>query len=81
VGIWTVVQWQDTFGDWHDVEGWQRTPDDGYQKTWWVAAKDLGTGPFRRAVNRIQSGRLLITSESFYLPEIPGQRVTVEVSF
>jgi hypothetical protein len=22
-GAWTVVQWQDTAGNWHDVEGWQ----------------------------------------------------------
>jgi hypothetical protein len=25
--LWTVVQWQDRGGNWHDVEGWQGTPD------------------------------------------------------
>lgn len=46
-GAWTVVQWQDSAGNWHDVEGWRGTLDDRGVRRWWVDAKDFGTGPFR----------------------------------
>lgn len=50
--LWTVVQWQDALGEWHDVTGWQGIPDDvlktGYiVKLWWVEKRDTNTGPFR----------------------------------
>jgi hypothetical protein len=49
--LWTVVQWQDRGGNWHDVEGWQGTPDgivDGEgRKTWWLFRELFGQGPFR----------------------------------
>jgi len=82
--LWTVVQWQDGSGDWHDVEGWQGTLDDiqneiGY-KVWWVAKSGLGTGPFRWLVYQSKGGRLLATSEPFYLPGFKGGTVMVEVS-
>lgn len=76
-----VVQWQDAWGDWHDVEGWRGTLDDvstdtdgkivGH-KTWWVAAKDLGKGPFRWQGHRCANGKLLATSAPFYLPGSQG---------
>lgn len=77
-GLWTVVQWQDALGGWHDVEGWQGALDKGDRKTWWVDKTDLGKGPFRWAVT--QSGELLATSELFYLPDSVGQTVKVSVS-
>jgi hypothetical protein len=52
---WTVVQWQDERGDWHDVTGWQGILDgvlkidqlDYGTKLWWVEKKDTDSGPFR----------------------------------
>jgi hypothetical protein len=79
-GLWTIVQWQDGFGDWHDVQGWQGTLDDGYQKRWWVAEKDFATGPFRWALYQGQGGALLDVSASFYLPDRAGIVVEVEVA-
>jgi len=85
----TVVQWQDPWGMWHDVEGWQGTLDgvevgeDGAVvglKLWWVGGADLGTGPFRWRVTHGQGGRLLGTSEPFGLPSAANTTLTVEVS-
>ncbi|MFZ1752086.1 MAG: hypothetical protein WAU10_00005, partial [Caldilineaceae bacterium] len=45
-GAWTVVQWQDKPGKWHDVEGWQGHVRNGWIR-WRVAPKDWQTGPFR----------------------------------
>lgn len=77
-GLWTVVQWQDNLGDWHDVEGWQGTLDEGDVKVWWVARADLGKGPFRWLVT--QGGELVATSEAFYLPGSAGETTRVSVS-
>ena len=74
-GLWTVVQWEDAFGDWHDVEGWRGTLDTDDNKVWWVDKSDLGKGPFRWVVT--QNGELLATSESLYLPESVGETVEV----
>lgn len=77
-GIWTVVQWQDALGDWHDVAGWQGTLDEGNVKTWWVGAEDLGTGPFRWVVQF--DGEALGTSAVFLLPQQPGEKLIVPIS-
>jgi hypothetical protein len=86
--LWTVVQWQDNQGAWHDVTGWYANLDrvmvDEFgtvvgEKNWWVAAGDLGTGPFRWLVYDKQEGDLLASSEPFDLPAQPGQRVLIEV--
>ncbi len=77
-GLWTVVQWQDALGGWHDVGGWQGALDAGDRKTWWVDKADYGKGPFRWMVT--QGGELMATSEPFYLPEATGQIVRVSVS-
>jgi hypothetical protein len=79
-GAWTVVQWQDTTGNLHDVEGWQGWLDANGGKAWWVAAKDFGTGPFRWRSYQSQGGEPLFTSESFYLPHAAGETVRVEAS-
>ena len=28
-GMWTIVQWRGSLGEWYDVEGWQGTLDEG----------------------------------------------------
>jgi len=87
--LWTVVQWQDAWGEWHDVEGWQGTLDtvavgeNGEivgQKLWWVATADLGKGPFRWLVYESERGKRLSASETFYLPDSKGETAPVEVS-
>lgn len=80
--LWTLVQWQDHQGNWHDVEGWQGLLDElmnaqGY-KSWWVAPGDLGRGPFRWAIYKSEGGTLLHTSEPFNLPATSGERLTIE---
>lgn len=87
---WTVVQWQDGHGGWHDVDGWQGTFDEivydwqtgrstGY-KIWWVSPADLGTGPFRWVIYRKPKDGLLMASQAFFLPGHAGQQITVEVA-
>jgi hypothetical protein len=86
--LWTVVQWQDRQGHWHDVQGWQGTLDEAVvedgqplgHKTWWVGAGDLGKGPFRWLVQRNTGGRVLATSAPFDLPGYNKATVTVEVT-
>ena len=81
--LWTIVQWQDRAGGWHDVTGWQGTLDEAVstegQKVWWVADEDLGTGPFRWVVYQGRAGRELACSEPFDLPGAVGETVRVEV--
>lgn len=77
-GAWTVVQWQDSAGNWHDVEGWQGVIE-GNQKTWWVDAKDFRTGPFRWVVYAEQNGQILSQSNPFYLPTGATETVMVEL--
>ena len=79
-GIWTVVQWQDRAGDWHDVEGWRGKLDTTGQKMWWVAHKDFGAGPFRWALYASQGGPLLTASDPFYLPSQAHQMASIVVS-
>ncbi len=78
-GLWSVVQWQDGLGGWHDVEGWRGGMDDQNRQVWWVAPKDMGTGPFRWLVLDRDGGEILATSEPFYLPAVPGQLLVIEV--
>lgn len=68
-GVWTIVQWVDEFGEWHDVSGWQGTVELDGSQTWWVAPDDLGKGPFRWQVYASENGDLLATSDEFMLPE------------
>jgi len=76
--LWTIVQWQDGLGGWHNVEGWQGTLDDGTHKVWWVDAADLGKGPFRWLVE-LDDGMLAV-SEPFDLPAAAGESVKRFVS-
>jgi len=82
--LWSIVQWQDSLGMWHDVDGWQGTPDaiitGGATKTWWVNKTDLGKGPFRWVIYAADKNKWLAESPSFYLPKTPGQKVEIVVS-
>jgi hypothetical protein len=75
--LWTIVQWQDSLGNWHDIEGWQGKLDDNYKKVWWVAPADFGKGPFRWMVYRHEKGEALVASELFYLPRTADETVRV----
>jgi len=81
--LWTAVQWQDHYGIWHTVEGWQGTLDEIENgkgtKTWWIGKADMGTGPFRWLIYQSYQGKLLAKSSPFYLPGLVEQTVKVEV--
>jgi hypothetical protein len=83
LNLWTVVQWQDGVGDWHNVDSWQGILDSIHDhkgdKIWWVLPYSYGTGPCRWLVYDRPGGKLLATSHSFYLP-LAKQHVVAEVS-
>ena len=79
VGLWTVVQWQDSSGNWHTVEGWQGTTYEDDLVLWWVSHADLGKGPFRWRVYRSPGGVWLGNSQSFNLPGYDGATVKIEM--
>ena len=64
-----MVQWQDTIGDWQNVEGWQGNVTDYWR--WWVHPKDFGTGPFRWVIFKASDGATIGSSELFTLPSFP----------
>ncbi len=66
-GAWSLVQWQDSAGGWHDVDGWQGEIEAG-QKQWRVSPKDFDTGPFRWLVMDQPNGEILAISDPFLLP-------------
>jgi hypothetical protein len=81
--LWTIVEWQDEYGRWQVVEGWQGTLDqvDGGVgwKSWWLDGSLFGKGPFRWEVLTGQGYRLTL-SEPFYLPINPWQVLVVPVT-
>jgi hypothetical protein len=79
-GAWSVVQWQDPQGGWHDVIGWRgQLGQSGYQQ-WVVEAKDFGTGPFRWQIRQGGvEGEVFSNSVSFDLPLGAGETVSVSV--
>lgn len=78
-GLWTVVQWQDQAGRWHDTDGWRGLLDDGRQKVWWIDPADFGKGPFHWTVYQKQNGELLASSSSFNLPGTAYETVSTEI--
>lgn len=78
-GLWSVVQWQDPQGGWHDVEGWRGWVTNG-KTIWWVEEKNFGEGPFRWAVFQTDGGALLALSEPFSLPTQPRLTMTIAVT-
>ncbi len=79
-GAWSVVQWQDSDGNWHDVEGWRSVLGSSGHQRWAVEAKDFNTGPFRWVVMRGRSGSIAGISDSFNLPAGANETVPVTVS-
>jgi hypothetical protein len=78
-GVWTIVQWQDTSGGWHNVDGWQGTLDVGHRIMWWLAPDLFGKGPFRWLVyQNVERDTLLATSESFHLPAAQDEKLRIE---
>ena len=75
----TLVQWQDGWGGWHDVESWRGALDEVRgregRKSWWVSDADLGTGPFRWVLYRRRGGEVLGTGQAFDMPPGRGQVV------
>ncbi len=77
---WTVMQWQDALGGWHDVEGWRGEFDaDGY-KTWRFPEQHFGTGPFRWEVFSKRDGGVWGVSAPFQLPDGRDQLLTITVT-
>ena len=77
-GAWSVVQWQDSAGGWHNVDGWVSSLDARGSQRWWVAAKDFGQGPFRWVVIQKPGNMELGVSEPFSLPT--GANETVHIN-
>jgi hypothetical protein len=82
-GLASVVQWEDGLGNWHDVDGWRSEltwlTSYVFFQPWWVAPKDLGTGPFRWLIYNPKTGKTVGTTNSFYLP-MGGGVVTMQQS-
>ncbi len=82
--LWTVMQWQDGTGAWHDVEGWQGppevAPEGGVHKHWVVSPDDLGKGPFRWVVLRGRGGEMLAASQPFRLPALSGDVTEIDLA-
>jgi hypothetical protein len=84
--LWLKVQWLDEDNVWQDVAGWQGSLDAIQQKEDWVGMKEiwladaqLGTGPYRWQVFAVDDGRLLVTSEQFYLPSKSGDLMALDM--
>ena len=73
--IWITVQWQDGFGGWHTVDGWQGMASsvdaNGVLFQQWDISPDLfDRGPFRWALYTFQGGSLIGVSPSFNMPAL-----------
>ncbi len=79
-GAWATVQWQDSSGGWHNVEGWHGALNGQGLQIWWVATKDFGTGPFRWTVTQGQNGPVMGVSAPFNLPRVANETVQVLVA-
>ena len=79
-GAWAVVQWQDSTGGWHDVEGWRSMLGESGTKRWWVAPRDFGTGPFQWVIAQGTEGTQLAVSEPFTLPASANQTLQISLS-
>jgi len=84
IALWTVVQWRDLQGNWHDVETWRGILDEinnhKGDKLWWVYPRDYGKGPFRWVIYDRPDGQVLAASRSFNLPAAANLHEIVEVT-
>jgi hypothetical protein len=80
--IGSVVQWQDSLGEWHDVDSWRGEFDEVVYgvgtKTWWLDEWLFGAGPFRWVVYDQTSGQVLARTAPFTMPREHRQTVSVD---
>lgn len=79
-GLWSQVQWRDTAGRWHDVDGWQGGYTRNNEVLWWVSQKDLGTGPYRWLIAAGPGGPVLAYSDPFLVPDRRGEQTTITLT-
>ena len=83
-GLWTMVQWQDGLGEWHDVHGWRAKLDevsgDEGKKLWYLSEDRFGKGPFSWVVYPAPDDEFIARSAPFYMPGNTGQTRRVKVS-
>jgi hypothetical protein len=81
--LWTRVQWQDSLGHWHTVDGWQASLDEvsgDYGRKIWYVSKDLfGRGPFCWVVYPGPDSEPVAVSLPFRMPSDPGVIVQADV--
>ncbi len=79
----SVVQWQDSQGEWHDVDSWRGEFDAVAEgvgiKTWWLEGLLFGAGPFRWVVYDEMSGNVLGRSASFTMPREHRETVSADL--
>lgn len=75
--LWGVVQWQDSAGGWHDVDGWSGTLTAGEQ-VWGIFGPEFGRGPFRWLITQGPAGAALGETASFNLPASDGETLEVK---
>lgn len=78
--VWTVVEWQDGEGVWHEVTGWRDGLADVDSRRWWVGPENFGTGPYRWVIYDGPEGTLLATSDWFDMPPQPRALVRAVVN-
>jgi hypothetical protein len=80
----SVVQWQDSQDNWHDVDGWRGSFDgvvaNAATKTWAVSPSYFGAGPFRWKVYEVSNARETGYSQAFSLPHDSYQVEQVTLS-
>ena len=83
-GLWTMVQWQDGLGEWHDVHGWRATLDevngDEGIKVWYVSEDQFGEGTYSWIVYPDPDDEFITRSAPFYMPGSTGQTRQVKVA-
>lgn len=72
---WSLVQWVDGAGNWHNVTGWLGQIVGG-EVQWRVLPKDYDTGPFRWVILDAPDGAIVAASKPFTLPN-PGAPLLV----
>lgn len=80
----TVVQWQDSAGNWVNVESWRGAFDAVIggvgTKTWWVDQSTFGPTPYRWVVYDPTNNQVVATSAPFNLPSYNKQVVTTAIT-
>jgi hypothetical protein len=79
----TVVEWRDSLGDWHVVDGWQAKLDEAKsqhgRKIWYVSEDLFGKGPFVWVIYPNPTSDPIAVSLPFDLPSSAGVVVRTEL--